>query len=1260
MRNIATTTQRVIKNDVTYFCDAGWQKITGDRYRCAATREEHVCVWLNGDAKNCQEANVDVGVDEEIEYSSGWVSAPITAPSGTPPKSLPRGFSMNAQSVKQFEILPGQTLYFRMLVESSSTRRMNFDLIAQGAAMFGDVESARLRQALVLQAHASAKKNRPISKEHVQRTQLNDQLSDKSDFGSNEHPEFRFKFKTQRGIFTRMKDFVTRNKVPFDVKNARLVRADGSIEHVPVDISYGTNDEWTMRLANKPRAFKPGKYKVELTLDEGGQIYNDSLDFYWGVLAINADRDVYAPDDTVHFTIAALNDSGDTVCNANLILSVAAPSGTLSDVPVQSGFGCGMNNVTDLPDYIADFTGLEEGTTTVTLSRLDENGSIINSTTNSFFVATSSPFTIQRAGPTRIYPFAKYPMKLSVTATQDFDGTISEILPEGFLVPTTGGAKVTHADGVIYVTWDATMRAGETKDFSYMLKAPNVSPFVYMLGPAKLITHDGAVYLENRTWEIASDAVLIATGVAWLSGTTTGNSTEWNNTTPTAVNWTADEYDTTYYSHSTSTNNSRLTVNVAGDYLVSVTVPTERTDTANSVEALEAQVYVSGVPQSHAIGRSNSTNRNTQRSSADHVAVLLHNLVVGDYIEVYSRTVSAGTATNHMVVSTQASLYAEYIPTSETIYSAVATTTNGGTNMSPVATSSVTWYDVGSRVDGGYTHSNGSTSQNVTLNAQADYLVFVNIPVEESTAVANSRGRGRILLNGVMINGGEFKQDYISASNSHVSASMHWSGVVHSTTTNSSLSVAVQQATVSAAATMTVGSGQASIYVQKLPSTDVMFSRATTTTSATGNDWNTTGTSTILWGADDLKDSATFSHTVGRATTTVLKAGDYFLVYNDSLLNTGGTARTAPRVTVYVNANPVSGALVSDHFARVAGGPVDTETSGSLVFFLRNLAVNDQITIRTVANTNGSTVVPDQNALLFLWRKVPQSSFTQNTYRWYWNKDAITPDDPWPAGPSDLNEGDSITTGNAATSTTPLRVRIALQVSTTTSAFADQFKLQYAAGSTCGASLSWSDVGATSSGAIWRGYDNASVAEYSTLPSNLLSVSNVSESYVESNPSTTTPNGMTVNQNGEWDWSIQDNGAPAGTTYCFRMVHSNGAVLKDYLDYPQLITNNTPVVAMLSKLFDNEKSTSTTPWFEFLSSDENGDDINYQIQISTDSAFGTTVIDTDSNANLNDFEDVSDTSDKKTIYQRPGDPLQSADCERFNQWHDVLLARSRN
>src|SRR6185312_8195623 len=174
-----------------------------------------------------------------------------------------------------------------------------------------------------------------------------------------------------------------------------------------------------------------------------------SVEFYWGVLALNPDQTVYEPGQTAHLSISALDDDGNTVCDASLDLAVTTPSGQQIDVPVASGGGCGANNVTTLPDYVAEYTPQEPGTYTLTLSYLDQSGAVINSSTDEFEVDQNVPFIVQREGPTRVYPPSAYAMNVNVTANQSFTGTIEEVLPEGFTVTDTGGATLRRADGVI-------------------------------------------------------------------------------------------------------------------------------------------------------------------------------------------------------------------------------------------------------------------------------------------------------------------------------------------------------------------------------------------------------------------------------------------------------------------------------------------------------------------------------------------------------------------------------------------------------------------------------------------------------------------------------------------------------------------------------------------------------------------------------------------------------------------------------------------
>jgi hypothetical protein len=996
-----------------------------------------------------------------------------------------------------------------------------------------------------------------------------------------------------------------------------------------VDVAYGENGEWSLRVLETPRAYKPGRYTLDLAMTEGDLRYTDTVDFYWGVLAMNTDKSPYQPGDTAHLSLAALDDSGNTNCDARLSLTITDPSGSSADVPVSPGGGCGPNNVTDIPDYVADYPVTEQGIYHATLSLLDGTGAVITSTADTFAASSTPRFTVTRSGPTRIYPPSTYRMSMTVTAHEAIDGTLREAVPEGFVVSETGGATVVRENGSQYLSWDVSLGIGASRAFAYRFKAPDVSPYLFLVGEAQLIENGAQVYGEGRAWKIASDALSIATGVAWLNGTTTTNGTDLNNATAAALNWTTDDYDTTYYSHSTTTNNTQLVVKVAGDYLVAVGLPVERTDARNSITADELDIRVNGAKQNLGVARSAYSGRSSQAESSDHLYVILHNLQVNDYIEAYVRTITTVNANNHIAIGSQASLYAEYLQNTEQIYSAVATsTTNSGdqTNFNPTATTTVKWYDSGFRVDSNYTHSNATNPQSITLASQSDYLVLVNIPTEG--AITAARPRLRVLLGGAMINGGEAKQSYIANATGQTQSSIQWSGVVHATTTNSLLSIAVQAANV--VGTTTVGSDQASIYVQKLPTTDVYFGRATTTTAAaTPTNINPTTAQNIKWDADDIVDTGTFTHstTTNAHQITVSKAGDYLLSFNASIKGSN-TNRINPKQQVLVNGSAVNGLQAKGEFISTNTG--DNWTSGTMVYLLRNLNANDIITVNTIASAVTGTATLDQNALLMLWRKQAQSSYIQDTERWYVNTNSATTTDPWPSGAVDLSEGDPITTGNSVKSGDVLRLRLAMQAYISTSGGVDQFKLQYAPGTSCSQALTWTDVGAAGSGSIWRGYDNAGVAAGSTLSNTnlLLSVSSTTETYEEQNPSAVAPNAITAGKDGEWDWVLQDNGATTGASYCFRVVSSAGQLLKDYLDYPQLVTNATPNMPTQSAPFDNEKVASTSPFFEFSSSDDNGEDLHYEVQVSTDPAFGSTVLDRDSSTNFAEFSNVNNSADK--------------------------------
>lgn len=202
---------------------------------------------------------------------------------------------------------------------------------------------------------------------------------------------------------------------------------------------------------------------------------------------------------------------------------------------------------------------------------------------------------------------------------------------------------------------------------------------------------------------------------------------------------------------------------------------------------------------------------------------------------------------------------------------------------------------------------------------------------------------------------------------------------------------------------------------------------------------------------------------------------------------------------------------------------------------------------------------------------------TQDEYRWYVNEDAQTETDPWPPGGTDLAEDTAITASdNPPADGDAIRVRINVNV-TKVSFDPGQatVKLQYGAGTVCSAINTWTDVGAIGSGEIWRYYDNPNVTDSSTLTSALLSSSNVKQSYQESSPSAA-PNGIKDGETAEWDFSLQNNGASAGTSYCFRATPSGQGEFDVYNNYPQLVTQPFSVKSQDWIWFGDEEHETPT------------------------------------------------------------------------------------
>jgi hypothetical protein len=331
-----------------------------------------------------------------------------------------------------------------------------------------------------------------------------------------------------------------------------------------------TDSEIKVNLANQ-ETMTPGKYQLTVKLSEGTKEVKVMQDFTWGVLAINTNKKNYIPNDEAYIQMGVLDDQGFTICDTDLNLKIKSPNGEEKVLTTQPSFPspvpvghplpqageedknltgerdnvgtieksntCGPQTVTNNPDYWAKYILDKPGTYELQLTAKTKNGTY-SQTANINVVetqdlASSLPFEVERIGPTRIYPVAKYEYKIKIKANQDFEGKIIEEIPDIFKIEnlkienslkignwklkiggSANGRKTIESD-------DIQLSKGDEVALSYVFDAPDISPELFLFGPVKFIAsesfwkklfsfnfQDTTIYEDQNRWQIASDAVI--------------------------------------------------------------------------------------------------------------------------------------------------------------------------------------------------------------------------------------------------------------------------------------------------------------------------------------------------------------------------------------------------------------------------------------------------------------------------------------------------------------------------------------------------------------------------------------------------------------------------------------------------------------------------------------------------------------------------------------------------------------------------------
>lgn len=216
-----------------------------------------------------------------------------------------------------------------------------------------------------------------------------------------------------------------------------------------------------------------------------------------------------------------------------------------------------------------------------------------------------------------------------------------------------------------------------------------------------------------------------------------------------------------------------------------------------------------------------------------------------------------------------------------------------------------------------------------------------------------------------------------------------------------------------------------------------------------------------------------------------------------------------------------------------------------------------RVGLNSLVGINPAGVTTDKYAGAFEWFQstLATPTYTQTSASWFANADSVTP--------GAVHGAANTLAYTTTTAGENVRLRALLRITG-----------QLIAGSTPAFNLQYVDEGtgtcSSPSGGTPSTYTDVTTSTLiayfnNPTPGNGVSISNVTgdptdsgnivsnETYLESNPFSPNQQGLNNSSNGKWDFSLIDNGATAGKTYCFRMVNSDDTNSNfTYPSYPTL------------------------------------------------------------------------------------------------------------
>lgn len=194
--------------------------------------------------------------------------------------------------------------------------------------------------------------------------------------------------------------------------------------------------------------------------------------------------------------------------------------------------------------------------------------------------------------------------------------------------------------------------------------------------------------------------------------------------------------------------------------------------------------------------------------------------------------------------------------------------------------------------------------------------------------------------------------------------------------------------------------------------------------------------------------------------------------------------------------------------------------------------------------------------------------YNQSAYRLFTNQNSADVGSPLAAQNA---------TATLSSTGSPFRLRMLIQLSNDTLfPSGRQFNLQFASSTSC-SSATYSDVTTSTAIAFYHNSvptDGGALTADANDPINGTDVVD-NQTYDESNPFTNSQSAIGNGEDGKWDFSLFDNGAPANTPYCFRATRVDGSPLDAYTVYPGIVTASAASNPSLSNTSLNNSSAIT-------------------------------------------------------------------------------------